>query len=1106
LTEPTALVEDPRTNPKQSVFGPFREETMIRNRALCLVALVALMLALAPGAMAQSTGGLTGVVTDNTGAVLPGATVTVTSQATNQARTATTGPDGFFSVPLLPPGIYNLTATMQGFSTLHRDGVRVSVAETARVNLQLSMGQLEESVTVTGEAPLVETTNATMGIVIDEKKVVDLPLNGRNFTQLGTLIPGVVAPPASLGGQAGDAQAGANGFGPSTAGFSVNGMRNQSNNFLLDGSTNNDTFNTGFVLRPPPDAIQEFKILTHSYSAEYGRNAGSVVNVVTKSGTNEWHGAAWEFNRNDGLNSRNFFSPASQPKPPLKQNQFGASLGGPLQKDKVFVFGYYEGFRNDSGITQTLIVPTADQRNGNFGSTTIRDPLTGLPFPGNVIPASRLDPIAQQLLNDFVPQPNVGANRYTVSPTVKDTRNQFGIRLDYRMSDKHTLIGRYMWSHSQTLTPRTVQPADQKALATLQDVMVSSTYNFSANAINVARFSFNRIYANPAVTSGIPPSDYGINLEATNPLAVGLPSMAVSGFFTLGDPQQPFVERVNNVFQFADDFTWLKGRHSLKFGVDIRTEHMKIAFINRPNGDMTFNGQISGNALADFLLGLPAQARATTTQAIQDGTDWIYAGYAQDEFRVTPRVTLNLGLRYELTRPFYDKNDAIVGYWDGFQSTRFPEAPTNLAYPGDPGVPRGIIATDKNNLAPRVAAAWDVRGDGRTAIRAAWGLFYDTVPGQGDLFQAGVLAPPFTPLVQVDSPSPITLRDPLQALAGPPTLFPPALIIIGWGQDYTTPSAQQYNVSIQQQLGSNMGLEVAYVGSRAKNLPIFIEVNPGVYVPGQTSRGARLNRAYSLVRPTFSVGKSWYDALQASLRLRNWNGLNFLASYTWSHAIDENSGLNLDGGGNGRRPVLAADQNDPASVDRAVLEEKGDADFDVRHRFVLSFSYELPRLEDKGGFAKNVLGGWQLNGIFQYQTGFPFSVWDNSGSITYLQERPTVTCDPNAVSRPSNDQILGGATWFDTSCFQRRALADTYQPSNQGRNTVRGPGFSQTDLSLFKNFEVGRATLQLRLEAFNVFNQVKFGRPNFIIGTPTFGQITSAEDGRLLQLGVKLLF
>jgi hypothetical protein len=1053
-------------------------------------------------ARAQATGTITGVVTDDSGAVLPGVAVQATHQATNHVRSATTGPDGFYTLPLLSPGTYNVAANLSGFAPLTREGVRVSVSETARVDLTLKVGQVAETVVVQGDAPLVETSNATLGIVIDEKKVVDLPLNGRNFTQLGTLVPGVVAPPPSLGGQAGEATPG--GFGNVTGGFNVNGMRNQSNNFLIDGATNNDTFNTGFVLRPPPDAIQEFKILTHSYNAEYGRNAGSVVTLVTKSGSNEWHGGLWEFNRDDALQARNFFAPANQPKPVLKQNQFGASLGAPIVRNRLFAFGYYEGFRNQSGLTQTLVVPTAAQRRGDFsGSPAVRDPLTGQPFPGNVIPAARLDPIAQQLLQDFVPDPNVPPNRYTASPTVEDDRDQAGLRLDYRLDDRHSILGRYLWSHTNRATPRTVQAADQLAKATLQDFMVGDTYMFSARAINVARFSFNRIYANPQVTSGRENSEYGINLPNTNPLAVGLPSIAVAGFFTgatsLGDLQQPFVERVNNVFQFTDDFTYLAGRHSWKFGLDIRRENMKIAFINRPNGDMTFSGGITGNALADFLLGLPAQARATTTQAIQDGHGWLYAAYVQDEFRLSPRLTLNLGVRYELPIPFVDENDAITAIHTGVQSQKFPAAPAGLVYPGDPGVPRGVVQTDKNNIAPRVAAIWDPTGRGRTSVRAAWGIFYDALAGQGDFFQSGVLSPPFTPLVELNTPTPITLANPLGAVAGGTRLFPPNLTVIGWGNDFQSPYAHHYNLTVQQQVGSNLGVEVGYVGSRGKHLPIFMEINPGVYVPGQTTRGARLMPAFSLLRPTFSEAESWYDALQASARLRPTRGLNFLASYTWSHTIDHVSGLNIGGE---TRPVLPVVQGDEASLDAALAFEKGDALFDVRHRFVFSFGYELPRLEDRGAFVRNALGGWQLNGIFQAQTGFPLAVNEGANlDIRHLTARPDVTCDPNDGPRTS-------AQWFNTSCFARRSLAESGQrPGNAGRNTVRGPGFNRTDLSLFKEFAVRKGhALQLRVEAFNLFNQVRFGQPAGTIGTATFGQITSADDGRIVQLGVKYIF
>ncbi len=533
------------------------------KRAVLVLAVVVINILSPAWIHAQAAGQINGIITDSSGSVLPGVTVEATNTATGAMRSAISGADGLYSIPQLAPGSYTVKASLQGFRTAQRDGVRVTVSETARAAFELEVGQLSETITVNAEVTLVETSNATHGIVIDEQKVVDLPLNGRNFTQLGTLIPGVVAPPGGLGGQSGDATPG--GFGNATGGFNVNGMRNQSNNFLMDGATNNDTFNTGFVLRPPPDAIQEFKILTHAFSAEYGRNAGSVVNVVTKSGSNTLSGALWEFNRNDALNARNYFAPATQPKPELKQNQFGAAFGGPLMRNRLFAFGYYEGYRNDSGITQNILVLSAAQRAGDFsGGAAIRDPLTGQPFAGNVIPAARISPVATKLLNDFVPLPNAAGNRYIASPTVSDSRDQYGIRFDYQLGDRQSMLGRYMRSTTDRLTPRIIAPIDQRALATLQDGLVSHNFVISSRLVNQARFSINRISANPAVTSGLSPLSYGINFANTNPLAAGLPSILVSGFFgggnaALGDAQQPFVDRVNHVWQAADDLTWVSG-------------------------------------------------------------------------------------------------------------------------------------------------------------------------------------------------------------------------------------------------------------------------------------------------------------------------------------------------------------------------------------------------------------------------------------------------------------------------------------------------------------------------------------------------------------------
>jgi outer membrane receptor protein involved in Fe transport len=1068
-------------------------------------AILVLVLAVSmPGsAAAQAAGTITGIVSDPSGAPVPGVTIEVTNAATNRTRQVATGADGFYTVPLLQPGAYTVKAMLAGFRTTSRERVQVTVESSARVDLQLAIASVEETLVILDdrEPPLIETSNSQLGIVVGEKQIVELPLNGRNFTQLGTLLPGVIAPPGALGAAAGDATPG--GFGATTSGFSVNGMRNQSNNFLLDGASNNDTFNTGFVTRPPPDAIQEFKILTHSYSAEYGRNAGSVVNVVTRAGSNLLRGAAWEFNRDDALQARNFFAPADQPKPKLQQNQFGGSLGGPVVRDRLFGFGYYEGYRNTSGTTTNIVVLSDAQRGGDFsGGAVIRDPLTAEPFPGNVIPRQRLDPAAQRLIDHFLPRANSAGNRFIESPDSRDDRDQFGTRIDYQITGRHSVLGRYLLTKTDIRTPAATRPIGGVALATLQDWMLSDTFIISQNAINVARFSYNKIGANPAVTSGLQNADYLINVPHNLAAAQGLANIMVTGFFNLGDLQQPFVDRVNEVFQFTDDLTWWKGSHSLKAGFDMRTEHMVIAFVNRPNGDYTFTGSTSqrtGNAAADFLLGLPAQFRRTTANTIQDGAGWLYAGYVQDDFRPWPRLTVNAGLRYELPLPFVDKNDALNSFRPGQQSTRFPEAPTGLVYPGDAGVPRGTYDTDKNNVSPRVGIAWDPTGTGRSSLRSAWGIFYDALAGQGDFFQNGVLAPPFTPLLEVNAPpAALTLRDPLSVVSGGAAGFPPGLTFIGWGTDFTTPYAHHFNVTWQQQLGRRLAGEIGYVGSRGFHLPIFIEVNPGVYTTGQTTAGARLFPAFALVRPTFSVARSWYDSLQASLRMQQTRGITLLASYTLGHARDHVSGLNIGGE---QRPVLPVTIGDDASIERALSFEEGDALFDARHRLVVSFSAELPTPESMGTFVEHLAGGWQLNGIVQKQTGFPTTVFDPSLSIRYLTNRPDQVCDPNDSAPHTVDH------WFTTTCFVRRALVNTAEPGSTPRNSVRGPGFARTDLSLFKNITVtGTHRLQFRAEVFNLFNQTRFAQPGNQIGTANFGRITSAEDGRIIQLAVKYSF
>ena len=1068
---------------------------------LLLLPFVYIALGTAP-AHAQATGQVTGLITDGTGGAIPETRIEITNEATGAKRLSSSGQDGLYTIPLVNPGRYRVTASHTGFSAGARS-VEVAVNGTSRVDFKMDVGSIVDHVDLVESAPLIETSNATLGVVIDQQKVVELPLNGRNFAQLGTLLPGVVAPPSGLGGLNGNATVG--GFGNSTGSFNVNGMRNQSNNFQLDGAANNDSFNSGFVLRPPPDAIEEFKILTHSYGAEYGRNAGSVVNVVTKSGTNTWHGGAWEFNRDDNFQARNFFAAAT---PTLKQNQYGGNIGGPLMKNKLFIFGYYEGFNNRQGSTNTLTVLSAAQRAGDFsGGAAIKDPLNGnAVFTGNMIPAARISPIAASILSTFIPLPNQPANRLTRSPETTDAREQFGVRTDYRINDKHSLFGRYMFAHTNAFDPlggSNFSPAGNKAIARPQDILFSDTWTISPTIINVARFGINRIDATPTVTSGLDLASLGFQYAASNDTAKGLPFISVSGFFTSGDAQQPFANRVNNVLSFSDDLTWIKGRHLLKFGGEIRRDQINVTYINRPNGDFTFSGQYSGSAAADFLIGQPIQFRQATGDPVLNGSSFTYSGYAQDEVRVNKRLTLTFGLRYEVNQPFSEAKDHLAAFHPGQQSTKYPAAPTGLVYPGDTGTPRGTYYTDTNNFAPRIAAAWDPFGTGRTSIRAAWGLFYDTVPGQGDFFQNGTLAPPFQPLTQVDFPLAVTapkFANPLQGVTGTAG-FPAGITFIGWGTDFTTPVVQHYNVSVQRQFGSHWALETGYVASTGEHLPIFMEVNPTkpILTPAPAI-GPRLFPAFGLVRPTFSEGKSWYNALQSSFTMRPWHGLNLLASYTWSHAIDDVSGLNIGGES---RPMLPVTIGDSASFASALSREQGNALFDVRHRFVVSFGYQLPTLSSANRAARMVLGGWQLNGIIQTQTGFPLTVIEpNNVALTSLTNRPNQICNANSggARTPTN--------WFNTACFQRLTLASNAgQLGNEGRNTVTGPPLNQTDISVFKTFTITeRQRVQLRFEAFNALNQARFLQPGATLGSPTFGAITAATDGRVLQMAAKYSF
>jgi outer membrane receptor protein involved in Fe transport len=1030
----------------------------------------------------QRTGAISGWVEDPSGAPIADAAIVVTSLDNGLERQTQTGQDGNFIAPLLPSGKYRVKASKSGFQDLVREGITVAVNEQPRIQLRLALLGTQTLVTVTEDAPQVNTVSAVNGGVIAGRQIQELPLNGRNFTELGTLIPGAVAVPSRFSTQ---------GLQAARNGFSVNGMRTQSNNFLLDGVTNTDPHFNGYVVTPPPDAIGEFKILTSNFSAEYGNNAGSVVNVVTRAGTNALHGSLWNFLRNDYFDARNYFSTL---RPPLRQNQYGASAGGPLVKNRTFLFGYWEGLRTREGVVQFLTVPSEAQRQGNFSGSTPapRDPTTNQLFPGGVIPANRLNPIATTLLQRYVPLPNFPGDRINRSLTVATDGDQYGLRGDHRFSDKNTLLMRYAYGQSARRDPlgaASFSPEGSSSIDYNHSSVISDTHIVSPNLINEVSLSFVRQFSRPATWSGENLRDLGFQYVPTEGSALGIPSVSLSGLFSIGDVAQSWTKLERNVYQIYDNVSWTRGQHAMRFGFDSRLNQIYLVFPNRPNGDFTFGNGRTGNTLSDFLLGLPQQFRQGGGEPAKHFVGQQHAFYWQDDWKVTRRLTLNLGLRYELPIPFYDKQNRMASYQPGKQSTVRPTAPRGLLFPGDEGVPRATVQTDRNNFMPRFGFAYDVFGDGRTSVRGGYGIFYDAVPGVA-VFQ-NINVPPFNRFIQVDTvPS---FANPYANFAINPQVdpsrdFPCPCLVIGFSPDVRTPYAQHFNFTVQRQVTKNLLAEIGYVGSLGRQLAGYLEVNPAR--PGTTPvQTRRLDPNYSLVRPTFTRFTSNYHALQARLEKRLSAGLSFSVSYVWGKVIDYQSSVNFSGE---TRPQDAFSLNDV----------RGLAAFDVRHRIVANYTYDLPFFQNQRGVLGYALGGWRLVGIVSGQTGGPITAFDSVDRTTrgLNADRPDQIADPNDGPRTPQQ-------WFNTAAFVRLP-ANSPRSGTAGRNTIIGPGLVQTDLSLIKLFRLWEGhQVQFRFEAFNAANRTNFFNPLTNISAPqTFGVIQGARPARILQLALKYQF
>ena len=1033
-----------------------------------------------------------GTIYDPNQAVIPGATVNVNNAETGESRSVTSDAQGEFAVTSLPAGSYVLTVQAKGFDRPPQD-LALQVNQELRLEVTMLVASVDgvaPAAVVVGP-PELKRDSASLGTVIENRQVGGLPLDGRNFYELTLLVPGAApAAPGSAGSVRGDFA------------FNVNGAREDSNNFLLDGVYNLDPKLNTFGVRPPVDAIREFEMLTSSYDASFGRNPGAQVNVVLKSGTNDWHGSMFEFHRNAALDARNVFAPASESKPKYLRNQFGGSIGGPIIKDHTFIFGDYEGTRAREGITRISNVPTLAERQGDFSHSLFPvpiNPFTGMPFPGGIIDPLFIHPVGRAIAALYpLPNRNEPFRNFVSSPTQRDDNDSFDVRLDHRLNERADLTFRYSFGDRNLFEPFTGPTFSQvpgfgdTVKRRSQNAMGAFTMVLTPNFVNETRAAFSRVAGSVTQEASVLNGEVGLPTISPNARDAGLSFISITGFSPLGDEGNNPQKSVTNVYQIINSSSYSHGRHLMKFGGDIRFSQQNAFRDVESRGRLTFSpfGQVTFNALGDLLLGFPiftSVARVDNPQRLRTQS---YNAFLNDSLRISRRLTLNAGLRYEYNSPPVDADD---------RATLYDQVSRTLVRVGTSGVPRGGYEADKNNFAPRIGIAWTVGDDEKTVVRAGYGIYYDQsalAPTEAIYFNS----PYFDNNLFFSIPGlPLTLSNPFPAFF--PVPLPDSALAIQ--RDLRTAYMQHWNLNVQRELGQHSVLEVAYVGSKGTKLLTARDINqpqPSVLPPGLPFV-PRPDPRFDDINLLESRANSNYHSLQMRLQQRLSRGLAALVSYTWAKSIDDASNFFSSAG----------DPNFPQNSYN-VSAERGRSNFDVRHRLSVSYSYDLPfgrgkRYLADDGLASKLLGGWQSFGVVTWQSGRPFTVAllseiDNSGTGRSIlgfgaNDRPNLVGNPELNSHSPSQ-------WFNTAAFAFPAPG-TF--GNAGRNIVDGPGYQSVNASLVKNTHLTESVnLQFRVEAFNLFNHPNFNLPDNFLGSPTFGQISSARDPRHLQFGLKLLF
>jgi hypothetical protein len=1041
----------------------------------------AALLFLPAGLWAQTgaTGTILGTVTDSSGGVVAGATVTATNIDTDFKRSVTSESSGDFSIPSLPIGRYNLRAELGGFRAAEVKGTELTIDQHARINLQLTVGQVKDTVTVEGQPPVLKTDDSSTSQVITQKAIVDLPLNGRNFIQLSRLTAGV-----NTGDNYNITSAGV--IGDQAPG-SVYGQRNNANQFRLDGIQTTEFTGNRARLEPNIDAIQEFTLIKGIYPAEYGGIAGGTINVAIKSGTNQLHGTLFEFLRNNDLDARNFFDKTGHTAP-LRRNQFGATAGGKIIKDKLFFFGSYDGLRLTQGSVGTTVVPTTAQVNGDFSATgkKIIDPLTHTPFAGDQIPASRINPIGRALAALY-PSPNSPdpARNYVSANSEIFHTDQFLGRADYRLGDKDQFFAHYAHAKLNDAAAPIISPFADHGLDRSQSAVLAYTHSFSSSILNEARFGYTRIATNHASLSPDPNFAASANIPGVtrDPAFADVPAVSVSGYAGLGTAVTSPYFNVQNNFEYVDNFFVVKGKHSLKMGIDILRVQKLQEIPETKKGSFTFDANYSGDNFADLLLGVPRATAVGQSPYVATGNlrTWNLPSYIQDDWRILPNLTLNIGLRYEYIGAPVDVRGSAISF--NPYSNMFQPAPLT------PG--KSIYHTDKNNLAPRFGFAYRPFKDAKTVVRGGYGLFYTA--NNYDEFLFLPYNPPFGNVLTFNS-SPTTptlsLSNPFPSGLG----TPPTPTAYGVAPDFKIGYVQFYTFGIEREIMRDTVLEISYVGNKSTDLAKAINVNYAPAGPGavQPRRVARTDLANVVV--TFPSSNATYNSLQAQLERHFSNGLYLLTSYAYGKALDDVAGSQGDKG--------SATAQNPLCVNSC---EKGPPAYDLRQRYTLNFVYQLPfgkgrAFLNRSGLVNEIAGGWEVGTIFGAQTGQLLTITESGDPINTGQAnaRPNYVGGPVQLSDPTINRF------FNTSAF---VAAPLYTPGNAGRGILSGPGLVTWDFSAYKTWVLReRSQLQFRSEFFNVLNHTNFGSPGTVLGTSTYGVITGAGASRDIQFALKYSF